>query len=49
MRQPYAHGLPLEVFNAPVLNYFEVETHSPLRTLEAGEVLRFAVVEALGT
>jgi hypothetical protein len=49
MTQPYAHGLPLEVFNAPVLNYFEVETHSPLQTLGAGEVLRFAVVEALGT
>ena len=49
MSQPYAHGLPLEVFNAPVLNYFEVETHSPLRTLGAGEVLRFAVVEALMT
>jgi hypothetical protein len=48
MSQPYAHGLPLEVFNAPVLNYFEVETHSPLRTLGAGEVLRFAVVETLG-
>jgi hypothetical protein len=37
------------VYNAPVLNYFEVETHSPLQTLGAGEVLRFAVVEALGT
>ena len=47
MSQPYAHGLPLEMFNAPVLDYFEVETHSPLQTLEAGEVLRFAVVEAL--
>ncbi len=33
MRLPYAHGLPLAVFNAPVLYYFEVETHSPLRTL----------------
>ena len=33
MTQPYAHGLPLEVFNAPVLNYCEVETHSPLQTL----------------
>ena len=44
---PYAHGLPLEVFNAPVLNYFEVETHSPLHTLQPGEVLRYAVVEAL--
>jgi hypothetical protein len=49
MRQPYAHGLPLEVFNAPVLNYFEVETHSPLHTLGAGEVLRYRVDEALGT
>jgi hypothetical protein len=35
------------VFNAPVLNYFEVETHSPLQTLRAGEVLRFAVVETI--
>jgi len=49
MTQAYAHGLPLEVFNAPVLNYFEVETHSPLRTLEAGEVVRYAVVETLGS
>jgi hypothetical protein len=48
MTLPYAHGLPLEVFNAPVLDYFEVETHSPLQTLEAGEVLRCAVVESLG-
>ena len=48
MRRPYAHGLPLEVFNAPVLDYFEVETHSPLQTLGAGEVLRFGVVETLG-
>ncbi|MBJ7419615.1 MAG: hypothetical protein JHD18_04945, partial [Rhodoferax sp.] len=32
MTLPYAHGLPLEVFNAPLLNYFEVETHSPLQT-----------------
>jgi hypothetical protein len=47
MRQPYAHGLPLEVFNAPVLTYLEVETHSPLCTLGAGEVLRYVVVEAL--
>jgi hypothetical protein len=36
------------VFNAPVLNYFEVETHSPLQTLGAGGVLRFGVVETLG-
>jgi hypothetical protein len=48
MSLPYAHGMPLEVFNAPVLEYFEVETHSPLRTLGAGEILRFAVREALG-
>ena len=49
MTLPYAHCLPLEVFNAPVLNYCEVETHSPLRTLEAGGVLRYAVVETLGS
>ena len=49
MTLPYAHGLPLEVFNAPVLNYCEVETHSPLRTLEAGKVVRYAVVETLGS
>ena len=48
MRRPYAHGLPLEVFNAPVLDYFEVETHSPLQTLGAGGVLRYRVDEALG-
>lgn len=42
---PYAHGHPLEVFNAPSLNYFEVETHSPLQNLAQGESLRYSIHE----
>ena len=41
----YAHGHPAEVFNAPALPYFEVESHSPLATLPAGGSLRMQVRE----
>ncbi|MBL8351929.1 MAG: hypothetical protein JNL87_16650 [Burkholderiaceae bacterium] len=43
----YAHGHPLEVFNAPVLPYFEVESHSPLRCLSPGQSLIWRVEESL--
>ena len=43
--QPYAHGHPTEVFNAPRLDYFEVETHSPLRHLGPGESLSYTLHE----
>lgn len=48
--QSWAHGHPLEVFNAPALDYFEVETHSPLQRLAPGDSLHYTVherVEAL--
>jgi hypothetical protein len=44
---PYAHGHPLEVFNAPSLDYFEVETHSPLQTLAHGDSLRYSIHERI--
>lgn len=45
LRLPYAHGHPVEVFNAPRLDYFEVETHSPLQQLLPGECLRYTIHE----
>jgi len=47
--QSYAHSKPLEVFNAPLLPYFEVETHSPLATLQPGQSLRYRIDEHLWT
>ena len=44
----YAHGLPVEVFNAPALDYFEVETHSPLHTLQTGETATYTICESVG-
>ena len=41
----YAHGHPAEVFNAPGLPYFEVESHSTLATLPPGGNLGFLVRE----
>lgn len=41
----HAHGHPLEVFNAPRLNYFEIETHSPLQTLHPGDCIHHAIHE----
>ena len=43
----YAHGHPLEVFNAPALPYFEIESHSPAITLPPGERTAFAVEESV--
>ena len=43
----YAHGHPLEVFNAPTLNYFEVETHSPLAQLQPGDCLQHTIHESV--
>lgn len=45
--QAYAHGHPVEVFNAPDLPYFEVETHSPLATLPAFASVSFSVTEGV--
>jgi hypothetical protein len=43
----YAHGKPIEVFNAPRLPYFEVETHSPLVTLGPGHSTRYCIFESV--
>ena len=43
----YAHGLPVEVFNAPALDYFEVETHSPLHTLQPGQTATYTIYESV--
>lgn len=41
----YAHGRPVEIFNAPHLPYFEVETHSPAVILASGESTHYAIEE----
>jgi hypothetical protein len=43
----YAHGLPVEVFNAPALDYFELETHSPLHMLQAGQTASYTIYESV--
>lgn len=43
----YAHGHPLEVYNAPRLPYFEIETHSPACMLPPGASLSFRIDEAV--
>lgn len=43
----YAHGHPIEVFNAPDLPYFEVESHSPLATLAPHDRLSLSVSESV--
>jgi hypothetical protein len=43
----FAHEHPLEVFNAPRLPYFEIETHSPLATLAPATSCAFAIEEAV--
>ena len=43
----FAHGHPLEVFNAPALPYFEIESHSPAVTLQPGESASFLVEESV--
>ena len=45
----YAHGTPLEVFNAPELPYFEIESHGPLVVLQPGESITFSVEEAVAS
>lgn len=45
----YAHGHPIEVFNAPALPYFELESHSRLATLQPGEFVTTIVDEELST
>ena len=45
--EAYAHGHPLEVFNAPRLAYFEVESHSRYATLAPGESVTLKVSEQL--
>jgi hypothetical protein len=41
----HAHGHPAEVFNAPDLPYFEVESHSPLANLQPGGSIAYTVCE----
>jgi hypothetical protein len=41
----YLHGAPMEVFNAPALPYFEIESHGPAHTLEAGAACELRVKE----
>jgi hypothetical protein len=41
----YAHGYPMEVFNSPILEYFEIETHSPLALIPPGQSIAYAVHE----
>lgn len=43
----YAHGTPIEVFNAPRLPYFEIETHAPLVRLKAGERVEYEIKEGV--
>ena len=46
-KERYAHGHPIEVFNAPSLPYFEVESHSRLANLEPGTAVMMIVDEEL--
>jgi hypothetical protein len=41
----YAHGTAIEVFNAPSLPYFEVETHAPLALLKAEQSVEYRIDE----
>ena len=43
----YAHGQPLELYNAPVLPYFEIEAHSPEITLQPGEHFAYGFEDAV--
>ena len=43
----YAHGLHVEVFNAPALDYLEVETRSPLHTLQTGQTATYTIYESV--
>jgi hypothetical protein len=46
-RAEYAHGTPIEVFNAPRLPYFEIETHAPLARLRAGDRVEYSITESV--
>jgi hypothetical protein len=46
-RAHYAHGMPIEVFNAPRLPYFEIETHAPLAQLKAGGRVEYEITESV--
>jgi hypothetical protein len=35
------------LFNAPTLDYFEVETHSPLHTLQVGQTATYTIYESV--
>ncbi len=37
LKRQYAHNAIVEVYNSPKYNYFEVEVHAPLISLEKGE------------
>lgn len=43
----YAHGTAIEVFNAPSLPYFEVETHAPLARLKAEQSTEYLITESI--
>ena len=43
----YAHGTAIEVFNAPLLPYFEVETHAPLARLKAEQSVEYEITESV--
>jgi hypothetical protein len=43
----FAHGHPLEVYNAPALPYFEIESNPPAVTLQPGECAALLVEEAV--
>ncbi|MGA7776310.1 MAG: hypothetical protein WCA85_01130 [Paraburkholderia sp.] len=45
----YAHGAPVEIFNAPDLPYFEVETHAPVAHLMPGASCAMVVEEEVAT
>ncbi|NWE28814.1 hypothetical protein [Pseudomonas gingeri] len=45
--QAYAHGHPTEVFNAPDLPYFEIESHSPKIDLLPGRSISYTLTEGV--
>jgi hypothetical protein len=45
----YAHGAPVEIFNAPSLPYFEIESHAALVRLSPGSSCAMAVEEHVAT
>lgn len=42
----FAHGHPLEIFNAQHQPYFEIETHAPLAHLQPGGRMSYTIEEA---